>query len=329
MRAVRGNVVCGAKFGLAAILLVVLVAHVGYQPTVAVFSEFAWWWLPILLALRIAALFVQSQRWRLFLASLDIHASSRRLFLTYWIGRFFGSFSPGQVGGDIYRVLYGLDSSVKRTDVASSVLGELVSSMIGLMVVCAVAGYASFDSISAAGLQFLPILATLGALALGLLATAPRLACSVLGAVQRLPESRARSIASDLVCALVTHADRPGILVIGVALGIVFYMILALEAFFAIHALGIDINPLLVMIVVPMIALISSLPITINGWGAAEATSFLLYTQLGVSGPAALSIALLTRVSGTLISAFGGLILLWDHVLKLVPHRTRLRQHVS
>jgi len=108
-----------------------------------------------------------------------------------------------------------------------------------------------------------------------------------------------------------------------------FYMLLTFEAFLAFHALGIDVDPVLVMIVVPVIALISSIPITINGWGAAEATSLLLYTQLGVSSPAALSVALLTRVTGTLISGSGGLILLWEHARKFSPYRVRIRPRLS
>jgi uncharacterized protein (TIRG00374 family) len=329
MRAIGGGTVRVAKIAFAATLLVVLVVHVGYQPIVDVLSEFAWWWLPVLLGVRVVALFVQSQRWRLFLASLNIRASSRRLFRSYWIARFFGSFSPGQLGGDVYRVLYGLDPSAKRTEVASTVLVERVSGMIGLMLVCASAGYACFDAMKEAGLQFLPILATIGAVTLWVVATTRAPARWALKIVQRLPESRARSMTSDLIRALAIHVARPKTLIVGIALGIVFYMLLAFEAFLAFHALGIDIDPVLVMIVVPMIALISCIPITINGWGAAEATSLLLYTQLGVTSPAAFSVALLTRVSGTLISGLGGLILLWEHVRKLAPYRARIRPRLS
>jgi len=329
MHAIGGGAVRVAKIAFAATLLVVLVLHVGYQPIVDVLSEFAWWWLPVLLGIRVVALFVQSQRWRLFLASVDIRASSRRLFRSYWIARFFGSFSPGQLGGDVYRVLYGLDPSAKRTEVASTVLVERVSGMIGLMLVCAGAGYACFDAMKEAGLQFLPILATGGAQTLWVVATTQAPARWTLKVVRQLPQSRACSMASELVRALAIHVARPKTLVVGIVLGIVFYTLLALEALLAFHALGIDINPVLVMIVVPMIALISCLPITINGWGAAEATSLLLYTQLGVTSPAAFSVALLTRVSGTLISGVGGLILLWEHVRKLALYRARVRPRHS
>jgi glycosyltransferase 2 family protein len=329
MPAIRVRTIRAAKIGFAVILLAVLVVHVGYQPIVDVLSEFAWWWLAVLFGVRVMALFVQTQRWRLFLASLNIRASTRRLFRSYWVARFFGGFSPGQLGGDVYRVLYGLDAGARRTEVASTVLVERVSGLIGLMLVGAGAGCAGFDALRAAGLQFLPVPATLGAVVLWLIATTRAPSRWILGAVQQLPESRARSIASDLVRALAIHVARRQTLAIGIALGIVFYMFLTLEAFLAFHALGIDVDPVLVMIVVPVIALISSIPITINGWGAAEVTSLLLYTQLGVSSPAALSVALLTRVTGALISGSGGLILLWEHARKFSLYRVRIRPRLS
>jgi uncharacterized protein (TIRG00374 family) len=329
MRAIGARMVRAGKIAFAALLIVALAVHVGYQAIIDVLSEFAWWSLPMLLGVRVMALFVQSQRWRLFLASLNIRASSGRLFRSYWVARFFCSFSPGQIGGDIYRVLYGLEPSANRTEIASTVLVERVTGLIGLMLVGAGAGYAALDTMRGAGLHFLPVLATIGAVSLWLSATMRAPARWALWVAQRLPQSRARSIGSDLFRALAIHVGRPKTLAIGVALGIVFYLLLAFEAFLAFHFLGINIDPVLVMIVVPVIALISSIPITINGWGAAEATSLVLYTQLGVASPAALSVALLTRVSGTLISGSGGLILLWEHAGKLAPYKTRIGPRLS
>ena len=63
-------------------------------------------------------------------------------------------------------------------------------------------------------------------------------------------------------------------------------------------------------VVAPSVALITSLPITINGWGTAEAASVLLYTQLGVAEADALSLALLTRLNFLLMGGMGGLLYL-------------------
>lgn len=315
-----------AKLAVAIALLAMLLAHVGYRPIVEAFDSLAWWWLPVLLGIRVVALFLQSQRWRLFLASHQIRASSGHLLRSYWIARFFGSFSPGQLGGDAYRILYGLDSGTNRTHVASSVVIERVSGLIGLMLVVAAAGYAYFAAISDAGLLFLPVAATVGAIALLVIATTRAPARWAVAAAQALPGARIRVVVEGTFRALAVYVDRPRTLALGVALGVAFYSLISFEAFVAFHALGIAIEPIVVVVVVPAIALITSIPITINGWGAAEATGFLLYTQLGVAGPAALSIALLTRVNTTLMSGMGGLIWLWQaHAHKLAPARLWIR----
>jgi uncharacterized protein (TIRG00374 family) len=316
-----------AKIALAATLFAMLLAHVGYRPIARVFGQLDWWWLPVLLGVRVIALFLQSQRWRLFLASHDIRTSSGQLFKSYWIARFFGSFSPGQIGGDAYRVLYGVGPSAKRTLVAGSVLIERVSGMIGLMGVVAGVGYLHFDVVKAAGLQFLPIAAMIGAGALLMLAIIRAPARWGLAAARALPGSRIGSTVSGVFRAFIVHVDRPATLAIGVLLGMVFYFVLGCEALLAFHALGVEVDPALVWLVVPTIALLSSVPITINGWGTTEAASFLLYTQLGVSGPAALSIALLTRVSSTLMTACGGLILIAEYWQKLLPFYVKIKTH--
>jgi uncharacterized protein (TIRG00374 family) len=326
MRTAGGKMVRVAKLAFAVALLAALLAHVGYRPIAEAFNALAWWWLPVLLGVRVVALYLQSQRWRLFLASHEIRASSLRLFKSYWVGRFFGSFSPGQLGGDAYRILYGLDPSAARTQVASSVVIERVSGLISLMLVVAAGGYAYFDVMRAAGLTFLPIAASVGAIALLIVATTRAPAGWAAAAARLLPGARLNAVVSGVLRALVVHVDQPKTLAVGVALGVAFYMVIAFESFLAFHALGVEIDPVLVAVVVPMIALISSLPITINGWGAAEATSFLLYTQLGIASPAALSIALLTRVSSTLMGGLGGLILCWDvHAQKFALSRQRVR----
>src|SRR5919106_3744178 len=129
----RQILITSARVGLACALLSILLSRVEWRDLVDAFANLDWWWIPILLAIRIVALFVQSQRWRLFLADHGIAASNARLFKSYWIARFFNNFLPGHLGGDAYRVLYALDPSVSKAEVASSVVAERIAGLIGLL----------------------------------------------------------------------------------------------------------------------------------------------------------------------------------------------------
>lgn len=300
------------RVAVAGALLVGLFTAVGFQPVVKAFTTLAWWWIPILLSIRILALFVQSQRWRLFLADHRIRASSARLLKSYWIARFFNNFLPGQLGGDAWRVLYGLDPGVNRAEVASSVVAERIAGLIGLMSIAAVGGYAGFQLIRASGLGFLPMAATAMAIGLLVVAVRPTLATWLGGLARALPVSRLSHLLARLARALLVHVGHRTTLLIGIALSAGFYALLAFENYLALRAFGVEIDLASVLVVAPTIALIMSLPITINGWGTAEAASVLLYTQLGVAEADALSVALLTRLNFLLMGGMGGLLYLWQ-----------------
>jgi glycosyltransferase 2 family protein len=308
----RRFLVTSARLGLALGLLSILFSRVAWRDLVEAFASLAWWWIPLLLGIRILALFVQSQRWRLFLADQRIRASSARLFKSYWIARFFNNFLPGQLGGDAYRVLYGLDPGVSRAQVASSVVAERLAGLIGLMSIAAAGGWASFQMMRASGLGLLPIAATATAIALLVIAIRPTLATSLAGLAQALPVSRLSQLLARLANALLAHVGQRATLVAGIALSAVFYALLAFENYLALRAFGVEIELTSVLVVAPTIALIMSVPVTINGWGTAEAASVLLYTQLGVAETDALSMALLTRLNFLLMGGMGGLLYLWQ-----------------
>lgn len=310
------------RLAVAGALLAGLFAAIGFEAVVEAFSTLAWWWIPILLSMRIAALFLQSQRWRLFLADHRIRASSARLFRSCWIARFFNNFLPGQLGGDTYRVLYGLDSGVSRAQVASSVVVERIAGLIGLMSIAAVGGYAGLQMIRASGLGLLPMAAT--AMAIGLLAIAlrPTLATWLAGLARALPVSRPSRALARLASALLVHVEKRTTLLFGIVLSAGFYALFAFESFLALRAFDVEIDLASVCVIAPTIALIMSLPITINGWGTAEAASVLLYTQVGVAEADALSMALLARVNFLLMGGMGGLLYLWQswHARARVEH---------
>jgi uncharacterized protein (TIRG00374 family) len=152
------------------------------------------------------------------------------------------------------------------------------------------------------------------AMAIGLLAIAlrPTLATSLAGLAQALPVSRLSHLLARLASALMAHVGQRATLVAGIVLSAVFYALLAFESYLALHAFGVEIDLASVLVVAPTIALIISVPITINGWGTAEAASVFLYTQLGVAEADALSMALLTRLNFLLMGGMGGLLYLWQ-----------------
>jgi uncharacterized protein (TIRG00374 family) len=138
------------------------------------------------------------------------------------------------------------------------------------------------------------------------------MATSLAGLARALPASRLSHLLARLAGALMAHVGQRTTLVGGIVLSAVFYALLAFESYLALRAFGVEIDPASVLVVAPTIALIISVPITVNGWGTAEAASVFLYTQLGVAETDALSMALLTRLNFMLMGGMGGLLYLWQ-----------------
>jgi len=82
-------------------------------------------------------------------------------------------------------------------------------------------------------------------------------------------------------------------------------------------SLGTRINPIYFFILVPIISAISALPISVAGLGLREASSMYFFTNVGMSGEVALTVALLAFFMFFLIGLAGGII----YVLTFSQHR--------
>jgi uncharacterized membrane protein YbhN (UPF0104 family) len=79
--------------------------------------------------------------------------------------------------------------------------------------------------------------------------------------------------------------------------------------YFAALSLGVRVSFSLFLVFVPIIALLSSLPVSIGGIGVREQSGVLLFSRVGVAEPAALAMQFLAYVVGVVATVPGGVIL--------------------
>ncbi|MEM7025109.1 MAG: lysylphosphatidylglycerol synthase transmembrane domain-containing protein [Pseudomonadota bacterium] len=310
-----------ARVVVAVGLLSALLLHIGWRDVAAAFGRLTWWWVPCLFAITLFGLFLQSLRWKLFLDTHRIDASTLELFKKYWVSRFFNNFLPGQAGGDASRVLYDWKRSVKKTELASSVIMDRAVGLLGLCLVGAIAGFAHLDLVADVGLGVWPWFAAASAIALLLFLTWRRPTNWAQHATRFLPGRLLRSSAAGVLRDLGRSTEHRGPMVAGVALSGAFYLVAALQAYVAYHAFGVEVPLAGVLLIVPLVALIMAVPISVNGWGVAEVVKVLLYAQLGVAEADALSVALFGRFMLTAVGFMGGLIYLLAPDRAATPYR--------
>ena len=251
-------------------------------------------------------------QWGRLLAALGIRLTRRKLLELYWVGLFFNNFMPGNVGGDVIKVL-----DLKRSDqdpVASSA-ATLADRLTGLGALAFLSFLASWRLSADASLAplarpvFWGSLVFLGVLALFLLdpvARALRLAAQMAGLLPsaglrarvleqlRMLRRRRRLIVQLFLFSLLVQALRVG----------VHYWVGA-------SLLGPERPGLLdCFLVVPPLAFALILPITLGGLGWRENLAVPLYAPLGVQAEAAVAIQLLAYLLMLLASLLGGLLYL-------------------
>jgi glycosyltransferase 2 family protein len=238
-------------------------------------------------------------RWVVIARTCELRLPWGRSLQWTMIGHFFNQIFPSSIGGDVVRgVLAGRGSGDIGGTVTSIALDRLAG-FVALLALIAVGQpllLARLNDASLSRLALAVVLVGLGAV------IAPFVLARVFGrhlpgrlqeAVRRFSDDAYRLIASPLLActalliALVMHGSN-----------------LVLTAAIA-NQLGATVSLLDVLLVVPTVVLIASLPISIGGWGVREAALAVGFTALGQPASVAVATSLVIGMAN-LISGLPG-----------------------
>jgi uncharacterized membrane protein YbhN (UPF0104 family) len=256
------------------------------------------------LGMYILAQVLSAFRWQVFARSFGFGQSLAHFVRLYFIGTFFNLFLPTSVGGDVARAWYLNSGSGRKMAAAISVFVDRLSGVLMLLGLALVA--------SAACMMAVPpwvtasVWASAGATVLGLLVL-PALGrfLARFDRVRRLVEAtqhlarRPRLILGTSVLSIVIQAAN-----------VIILWILGL-------AIAVPVPPAYYWIIVPMVSLLTLLPISVNGMGVREGGMVLFLAPLGVSEAAAVSLAFLWFSVFTAASLLGAAIYLFGSLPRL------------
>lgn len=291
------------KFAVSAVLLWLLVRGIDLDAVGRHMAGADPLWLLIALILAAAVLPMAAIRWRLVTRAIGEPVTTRNALSITTIGWFFNQTLPSTIGGDAVRIYLAYRTGITK---AGAIHGIVLDRLMGLFVVLAMATLFLAPLLSGltADFQkwFLTALVVAGYVAYAVLFLisgkfARRLDNFHLGRLLRALSSNARAT-------LLTLSPGGVILVISVALQIVqIASVYALAA-----ALGLEIGFSIIMIAVPTVLLISSLPISLAGWGVREQSMVLALGAMGVAPTEALAISVLLGLSWLVIGLPGALV---------------------
>jgi len=253
---------------ISAGLLYVVIEKTGFARILSTLGGIS---IPLFLtssALYTFSLYISSIRWRLLLPG---GFTLGRLFSLYLIGSFFNTLLPGIIGGDAVKAYYLYRVTGKGTPAVASVFMDRYIGFAALMCIGTAAFPFSFRYFDGSRVEWLfPLIVLIFAIG------------SILAYALRA--GRRFSFVAEAYEYLDRHVTKRETIAKTFFLSIIVQIINIVSVYLLVIGLEIDLPFLPLLIFIPIITTISTIPISISGFGVREASFILLFHFLGV-GP--------------------------------------------
>jgi glycosyltransferase 2 family protein len=239
-------------------------------------------------------------RWMVVCRALGLPMGARRSLELVYIGWFFNQLLPSAVGGDVVRALRtrALGVDWKRT-VHCALLDRLLA--LAAMVVIVAAGWPLLAALvgDASHRQGIAIVTGAVALSFGLLVAADRFP---------LPRAATELAASARALLLGRFAAA------AMLLSVLVHLTVALATWLIARALGVPVTLTAACVLMPLVLLVTMVPVSIGGWGVREGAMIAAFGYAGVEPPAAFVLSVLFGLGLVAASLPGALLWLRDPV---------------
>ena len=267
-------------------------------------------WLVAAWAVMLGSNLLGAYQWGRLLRVVDIQIPFWKVCAYYHVGLFFNNFLPANIGGDISRVMNSSRYGPTSAAAFSAVLMDRLIGTVALAGLALVTALPILDRFHLA-LIYLVLVGFFGfsvTLLWALFHPALLPACEKL--LGRVGLSRLSPQLDDLAARLRGFRGQPRLLVRMLAVaGLTQISRIAVHVLVA-RALGIRVPILYFFLFVPLLAVIVSVPISLNGIGVREGAGIVIFGLVGVDRAHAFSLQFVTYLVAMVVSLLGGLVFL-------------------
>lgn len=256
------------------------------------------------LAIAFVLLFLQvvvvAWRWKLILNGINAVLSYAQTFRFFYISAFFNQALPASVGGDAIRVYKAHKAGLGLGPAFNSAMLDRVSALVALVAMMLVTLPLFFDRVADPSAR----------LGIGVMAALAFGGLVVLMVLDKLPSTFHRwrvvrgiaALAGDARRIFLATSTTPQVM----AVAILGHILICLSVWNMARALNIDVSALDCILLFPPVLLISSLPVSIAGWGVREGAMVAAFGFVGVDEGAALVLSILLGLAFIAINLPGG-----------------------
>jgi uncharacterized protein (TIRG00374 family) len=257
---------------------------------------------------------ISAYRWQLLLRAKEVHVGLCQLFSFYMIGMFVNNFLPGSIGGDLVKS-YHLFRRTREPEIAAvSVFLERFTGLIGLTLISLIAlaiGYRELNSPFVWGAVLSAAAALVGVMVV--LWQLPNMVRRV-PLLSRLFPRSITQLAMGIYAALASYRHHKSTILAAVIISALLQFLFAVYYACASAAMGFRIELMYFVLFLPAVTLISLIPLSIGGLGLRDAAMVVLFGAAGISQADILSVSLTVHVINTMLSFWGGILLIKNRV---------------
>ena len=296
-----------ARLAVTVGLLALIATQIDWEQAWSRVEHGSWGWFVAAAGFFAVGQIFGALRWHLLVLSTGIPARWPESGRAYAIGLFFNNFLPTAIGGDAARALVIGRSGPRLAKAFTSVVIDRTTSILCLITVAWIVvaihpGPVPGSLVVGLALATLAVTGVIGLLLLIGLRSRGRLVAWLPEAVQRFARDAREGLRLSMA--------SPRLLAGATALGLVFQVFAILSFWAVARAVGLDLPFSLMAVAMPLILLISLMPISIAGFGVREGGMVVVLGAAGVSATDATVISLTGVVAVMLATLPGGLAML-------------------
>ena len=264
-----------------------------------------WWWLVVGVVVFFGCTVVATARWKILLAVQDIHMTWLRTWQLFMVGMFFNLFMLGSTGGDVVKMFLTMREA--RENKAAALLSVFMDRVIGMLALIFLSVgflYFRYDMLNHTEGNSTLLTLLLWLLAAALATIVGMFVVSGLGWVHYLPAwtpLRGRIVEISAACHMYARGWRRTIWAFLISFPL-FGMFFT-TFYCAARAFTDQLGVVDIFSVMPIVAVITAIPISVSGIGVRESLFVSLLAPFGVTA----AIATLISVTGFLINTLGSL----------------------
>lgn len=267
--------------------------------------EADWGWLWVGVAVFFGSTYVATVRWKILLAVQNIPMSWTRTWQLFMIGMFFNLFMLGSTGGDVVKMFLTMrEARSNKTAALLTVFMDRVIGMMALILISVAFLYFRYDVLSHTSASAALLQTLLWLLAASIVIIVGMFVVSGLGWTRHLPSwtpMRGRIVELSAACHLYAKAWRLTLWAFLVSFPL--FALFFITFYCAARAFTDQLGLVDIFSVLPIVAVITAIPISVSGIGLRESLFVSLLAPFGVSA----AVATLISVAGFLINTVGSL----------------------